>query len=134
LQIGEYDMDQVILDLRSNANVLLKKSWELIGKTKMQWLTIQLKMENQQNIVPLGRLSGITVDIDGVHTTTKFKLIEIVDDNNPYLALLGLDWLFDNMAIINLKKRKIIFEINNMRFIVPLDPLEGARYIELVRE
>jgi len=91
-------------------------------------------MENQQNIVPLGRLSGITVDIDGVHTTTKFKLIEIVDDSNSYLALLGLDWLFDNMAIINLKKRKIIFEINNMRFIVPLDPLEGARYTELVRE
>lgn len=72
--------------------------------------------------------------IDGVHTTTKFKLIEIVDDNNPYLALLGLDWSFDNMAIINFKKRKIIFEINNMRFIVPLDPSEGARYTELVRE
>ena len=89
MKIGEYDMDRVILDLRSNANVLLKKTWELIGKTKLQWLTIQPKMENQQNIVPLGRLSGITIDIDGVHTTTKLKLIEIVDDSNPYLALLG---------------------------------------------
>jgi len=31
------------------------------------------------------------VDIEGVHTTTGFEVIEIIDDSNPYLALLGLD-------------------------------------------
>lgn len=91
-------------------------------------------MVNQQKISPLGIFSGITVDIDGVCTTTDFKVIEIVDDNNPYLAFLGLDWEFDNMAIINLKKRKVIFEINNMIVIVPLDPSKGARYIETIRD
>jgi len=34
-----------------------------------------------------------------------FEIIEIVDDNNNYPSLLGLDWAFDNQAIINLKKR-----------------------------
>lgn len=62
-------------------------------------------MANQQNIVPLGILSGITVCNDGVCTITDFKVIEIVDDSNPYPMLLGLDWAFDKMAIINLKKR-----------------------------
>ena len=38
------------------------------------------------------------------------------------------------MGIINLKKREIIFEGNTMRVIVPLDPIEGVRYIELVKE
>lgn len=79
-------------------------------------------MENQQKILPLGRLSNITVDIDRLHTTTVFEVIEIVDDNNPYPALLGLDWAFSNMDTINLKKRKMILESNNLRVIVPLDP------------
>jgi len=31
-QIGEYEMDQVILDLGSNANVFLKQTWERMGR------------------------------------------------------------------------------------------------------
>jgi len=57
-------MDQVILDLKSDANVLMKHTWELMGKPKLQWSPIQLRMENQQNIFPLGRLLDVTVDIE----------------------------------------------------------------------
>jgi hypothetical protein len=31
-QIGEYDVDNVILDLGSDVNFLPKKTWELMGK------------------------------------------------------------------------------------------------------
>lgn len=31
-QIGDYEMDQVILDLGSNANVLPKQTWERMGR------------------------------------------------------------------------------------------------------
>jgi hypothetical protein len=31
-QIGEYDVDNVILDLGSDVNVLPKKTWEMMGK------------------------------------------------------------------------------------------------------
>jgi len=41
-KIGEYEMDQVILDLGSDANVMLKKTWEHIGRPMLQWSTIQL--------------------------------------------------------------------------------------------
>lgn len=46
-----------------------------MGKTKLQWSPIQLNMVNQQNIVPLGRLSGFIVNIEGVHTTTDFEVV-----------------------------------------------------------
>jgi hypothetical protein len=52
----------------------------------------------------------VTVDLDGVRTKADFEVIEIVDDTTPYPTLLGLDWAFDNQAIINLKTRKMTFE------------------------
>lgn len=39
-QIGEYNMDQVILDLGFEANFSTKKTWELMGKPKLQWSLI----------------------------------------------------------------------------------------------
>jgi len=37
MQTAEYGMDQVILDLRFDANAFSKKTWELMGKPKLQW-------------------------------------------------------------------------------------------------
>lgn len=43
----------------------------------------------------MGRLKGVTVDIEGASALEDFEVIEIVDDNNPYLALLGINWATD---------------------------------------
>jgi hypothetical protein len=56
----------MILDLGSDVNVLPKKTWEMMGKPKLAWSPIQLRLENQYKIVPIGRLTGIPVNIDGV--------------------------------------------------------------------
>ena len=77
-------MDQVILDMGFDANVFTKQTWELMGKPKLSWSCIQLRMENQQNIIPMGRLQGVTALDD-------FEVIEIVDDSNPYPTLLSID-------------------------------------------
>jgi hypothetical protein len=63
-----------------------------------------------------------------------FEVIEIVDDNQPYLALMGLEWEVDNQPIINLKRREMIFEVGDLKVIVPLDPSEGKRYTKSVRK
>ncbi len=52
VQMGDYERDHIILDLGSEANVVMKHTWELMGKTKLQWSPIQLMMENQQKIFP----------------------------------------------------------------------------------
>ena len=79
-------------------------------------------MANQQKIIPLGRLSKIMVDIAGVKVCTDFEVIQIMEDADPYPALLGLDWAIDMGDIINLKKRSMVFENEGTRVIFPLDP------------
>lgn len=101
-----------------------------MGEPKLEWSTIQLCMANQQNIIPLGRLSKIMVDIAGVKVWADFKVIRIVEDADPYLALIGLYWAIDMDGIINFKKISMVFESEGTQVIVPLDPAEGKRYTE----
>lgn len=74
------------------------------------------------------------MDIKGASALEDFEVIDIVDENNPYPALLGIDWATDMNRVINLKKCKMIFEKKSLRVIIPLDPAEGSRYTELVRD
>lgn len=122
------------MDLGSYANILPKQTWEYMGKPTLQWSPIQLQMANQQNIVPMGRLQGIMVDIHGASTRMGFKVIEIVDENSSYPALLGIDWATDMNEVINLKKQKMIFEKKSLCIFVPLDLTKGPRYTELVHD
>ena len=41
--------------------------------------------------------------------------------------------MFDNLVVINLKKKKMTFEGHNIRIIAPLDPSMGPQYIEPIR-
>ena len=101
-----------------------------MGKPTLAWSPIQLRLANQQRIVPLGRFLSVQIDIVGVSTVVDFEVIEIIDESNPYPALLGIEWAMENAAIINLKKRQMIFEGRDLRVILPLDPSQGERYIE----
>jgi hypothetical protein len=46
-QIGDYDMDYVVLDLGSEVNVMMKQTWALIGKPKLIYSPIRIRMANQ---------------------------------------------------------------------------------------
>ena len=125
-------MDEVVLDLGSEVNVMTKQTWEIMAKLKLAISPIQLRLANQQRVIPLGRLSSVPMDLDGVHSLADFEVIEIIDDITPYPALLGIDWAFENQAIINLKKKTMSFKGNGIRVIGPLDPALGLRYTELI--
>jgi hypothetical protein len=45
-QIGEYDIDYVVLDLGSEVNVMTKQTWALMGKPKLIYSTIIPRMAN----------------------------------------------------------------------------------------
>ena len=45
-------MTDIILDLGSEFNVLTKQTWEQMGKPTLEWSPIQLRLANQQKIVP----------------------------------------------------------------------------------
>jgi hypothetical protein len=113
---------------------MTKQTWELMGKHKLIYSPIRLKMANQQAVSPFGRQEHVPVDIDGVRTFAYFEVIEIVDDSCPYPALLGIDWAFNNLTVVDLKKRRMTFECDGLRVIAPLDPDEGRRYTEPIRK
>ena len=96
----------------------------------MGYSNVHLKLANQHRVLPIRRLKGVTIDLDGVRTKEDFEVIEIVDGTTLYPTLLGLDWAFDNQIMINLKTRKMTFESKDYRVIAPLDPSEGERFVE----
>ena len=126
-------MTDVILDLGSEVNVLTKQTWEQMGKPALTWSPIQLRLANQQRIVPLGRFPNVPIDIDGVITLADFEVIDLIDDGNPYPSLLGIQWEMENAAVINFKKRHMTFEGKGLRVIIPLDPSQGEWYTEPLR-
>ena len=46
-QVGEFEMDEVILDLGSDVNVLTKQTWEQMGSPKLTRSPIHLRLANQ---------------------------------------------------------------------------------------
>ena len=130
--IGTYEMDEVVLDMGSEVNVMARQTWEIMAKPKLAFSPIQLRLANQQRVIPLGCLSNIPIDLDGVHSLAGFEVIEIIYDSTSYPALLGIDWAFENQAIINLKKNTMSLEGNGIWVIGSLDQALGPRYTKLV--
>jgi hypothetical protein len=87
-------MGYIILDLGSKMNVLPKNTWQFMGELTLGYSNVQLILANQHRVLPIGRLKGVTIDLDGVRTKEDFEVIEIVDDTTPYPTLLGMDWTF----------------------------------------
>jgi len=75
-----------------------------MGNPKLVYSPIQFCMANQYRIFPIIRLKNIEVDLAGVKTVADFEVKKIMDENDPYPTLLGIDWAFDNSAFLNLKK------------------------------
>jgi hypothetical protein len=92
-----------------------------MGKPKLIYSPIRLRMDNQQAVSPFGILEHVPVEIDGVRTFSYFEIIEIVDDRCPYPVLLGIDWDFNNSTVVELKKIRMNFERDGLRVISPLD-------------
>ena len=65
------------------------------------------------------------MEVKGLRTYANFEVIEIVNDTNPYLVFLGIDWEIDNQTIIRFKKRIFYFEDSKIRVVAPIDPPEG---------
>jgi hypothetical protein len=80
-------------------------------------------MENRYYIFPVGSLQNVEVDLVGVKTLVDFEFIEIMGENDPYLALLVIDLDYENYDITDLKKETMTFELDGMRVTQPLDLL-----------
>ena len=48
-------------------------------------------MANQAKVQPVGRVSHLVVDVEGMKTYVDFDVIKVVDGGGSYPTLLGLD-------------------------------------------
>ena len=134
IQIGDYEMDLVILDLGSDMNILTKKTWKKMGIPTLGWSPMQLRLANEAKVQPIGRVSNLVIDVKGMKTYADFDVIEVVDGGGSYPALLGIGWANDSMAVINFKKQIMNFEKQEIKVIAPMDTNEGQQYIQLVKD
>ena len=102
-----------------------------MDKPQLIWSETQLQLSNQYQIFPIIWLKYVEVNIDRVNGLAYFEGIKILDDTNPYLELLGIDFSFDIQAIINLKKQYMIFEVGYVWVVVSLNPKEGISTLNL---
>ena len=64
-----------MLYLGSDANIPPNNSWEALGIPTMIYYPIQLHMANKYNIVSIGRLENVEVDLVEVKTSVEFEVI-----------------------------------------------------------
>lgn len=99
------------------------------GKAKTHLVTHSIAPSQPIQDISDGQIENVKVDLDGMQSITDFEVIKL-EEAEPYLALVGIDWAFDNNAIINLKDRITNFESEKVKLTTPLDPTEGKRYID----
>ena len=122
IQIGYYEVAYVILDLRSDVNILTKKTWKLMGNPTLGWSLVHLQLANQAKVHPMGHVSNLVFDIEGMRIHAEFDVIEVVKDGGSYIALLWIGSANNNMVVIKFKKRVMTFENQDVRVIAPMDP------------
>ena len=93
-----------------------------------------MHLAHQAKVTLIGRVSHLVVDVEGMRTYVNFDIIEFVDGGGSYPALLGIVWANNSMVVINFKKHVMTFENQDIIVINPMDPNEGRRYIELVKD
>ena len=75
-----------------------------MGNPTLGWFSLQLQLANQEKVHPIGHVSNLVVDIEGMKTHAEFDVIEVFEDGGSYPTLLGIGWANYSMVVINFKK------------------------------
>ena len=74
-----------------------------MGNPSLGWSPVQLWLANQAKIHPIGRVSNLVVDIEGMKTHAEFDVIEVFEDGGSCPTLLGIGSDNYSMVVINFK-------------------------------
>ena len=68
------------------------------------WSPVQLRLANQAKVQPIGWVMKLVINVEGMRTHTDFDVIEVINGECSYPALLGIGWANYIMVMINFKK------------------------------
>ena len=121
----------MVLDFRSQVNILTKRTREKLGRPQLVKLDYYLKLADQGMIEPLGLCRNIQTTIMGISVKIDFKVIEPKEGSKSYSTLVDRPWERKMKANISLEKDRIRLKGQGKKIIIPLDPKEGAPWEEL---
>ena len=130
LQINEFLIPRVVLDFKSQVNILTKDTWEKLGLPQLVKSDYYLNLADQGLIEPLGLCTNIQMTIMGISVKIDFKVIEPKEGNKSYPTLVGQPWARKIKVNISLEKDIIKLKGQGKKVIIPLDPKEGAPWEE----
>ena len=105
-----------------------------MGRPTLGWSFVQLRFPKKDKVQPISQVLNLVVEVEGMNTYADFDMIEVVNGGGSYLTLVGIGWANDIMAVINFKKWMMTIKNQDIRFIAPMDPTEGQRYIDHVKD
>ena len=71
------------------------------------------------------------IDVEGLQIISGFEVTDMMEDGDPYLTQLGLDWVIAAKGVVNLKYGSMTLENNGMHVLIPLKPTESKTFLEL---
>ena len=74
------------------------------------------------------------MEVECIKTYVDFDVIEVVDGGGSYPTILGFGWANENWVVIYFKKHVMTFENRDIGVIALMDPNEGRRYVEPIKE
>jgi hypothetical protein len=87
-RIGDFDIDYV-LDEETQVNIMIERTWEILGKPAMIPSLGVIGLFRGKLINLCGRLTQTSMSAHGTSTEEEFEVIKIIENNAPFVMLLG---------------------------------------------
>jgi hypothetical protein len=91
-RIEDLDID-CVLDEETHVNIMLKSTWEILGKPVMIPSLRRIGLFKENMITLCGRVTNIAMIAHETSTEEEFEVIKFVDKNIPFPLLLGKTWI-----------------------------------------
>jgi len=128
--VNKYNIPQVVIDFRSQFNVVPRSTWVKIGRPQLHESAIYIRLMDQGLIAPIGMLKQAKTLIMGITTMIDYEVIDIQDEHHTYPELVSRPWGRRMKASISLEKGRIKIKGKGKRVIIPLDPVKGKAWEE----
>jgi hypothetical protein len=96
-RIGDFDID-CVLDEETQMNIMTERTWEIIGRPAMIPSLRGIGLFRGKLVNLCGRLTQISMNVNGTSTEEDFEIIKFIEDNAPFTMLLGKPWIERDQA------------------------------------
>jgi hypothetical protein len=86
------------LDEETQMNIMTERTWEIIGRPAMIPLLRGIGLFRWKLVNLCGRLTQISMNVNGTLTEEDFEIIKFIEDRAPFTMLLGKSWINRDQA------------------------------------